>query len=331
MVTSQVDNSLNSKAGVLERPRVVFDGGNRSIQWIDADRRVHCIPSFIKYFDPEWEDVQPDSESVVIEFEDQHFVIGAAAKDMSGIPVFQDDKIAIARHLALVALQPNGAGQKSVRIDELMVALPNSRSTADSQTLKGIEGTYGFMRNGQYITATVRKVVPVDETRAAYQYAMRRDVFLSKLQLNGVLDLGGGTSIARLYSKAGSCIREADVQLPGTFSLASMISARLTRTIGSSPDLTLIMDGIEDGSFKLGTSNYTFNKEFDLCRQAWLDSIKGEIKTRWNSWLNQLGEVLIIGGSAPLAEPLQAQTEGRFKIAENPQTISILGMTEVEV
>lgn len=322
-------SSEQSQNGGLIRPHVVFDGGNRSIQWIDPDGCTHCIPSFIKRLDPTWEDAEPGDKSVVIQVGDKHFVIGQAAKDLGGAAVFAGDKVAIARHLALVALLPN-RGQAAVRIERLLVALPNSRNTDDVAKLKALGGTHEFTRNGQDIVATVRKVVPIDETRAAYQYAMKRDVFRSKRQLNGVLDLGGGTSIARLYGTSGTVMREADVQLPGTFDLARKVAARLTRQLGESPSLTLIMDGIAAGDFMLGTTGHCFRDAFDISRDEWLNSIKAELKTRWNQWLPSLGEVLIIGGSAPLAQPLEVSSKGRFKIAANPQTISIIGMNELE-
>ncbi|MGB3496523.1 MAG: ParM/StbA family protein [Elainellaceae cyanobacterium] len=326
--TKGTKNVQTANTGII-RPLVAFDGGNRSIQWVDSDGRVHCIPSFIKSIDPTWEDVEADPESVVIERDGETFVIGQAAKDLGGVAIFQNDKIECAKDLVLAALQPN-PGQNAVRIERLLMAVPNARDPKTLKALRSIEGTHEFYRNDEGVVATVRRVEAIDETRAAYMYAVKRGVFLSKRQLNGVLDLGGGTSIMRLYSVNGSIMREADLVLPGTFALASAIAARLTKDAGYSPDLTLIMDGIEDGSFQLGTTGIDFSNHFEQCRSTWLDEIKGEVKTRWAKWLPSLGEVLVIGGSAPLAEPLQTSSNGRFKIAENPRTISIVGMSEVE-
>ncbi|MDX2213758.1 MAG: ParM/StbA family protein [Oculatellaceae cyanobacterium bins.114] len=309
----------------LIRPLVAFDGGNRTIQWVDPLSNVHTIPSFIKPIDPTWEDVSPDENSMVIEFEGSTFVVGQVAKDLSGSPVFEKDKVKLARLLVLTALEPM-PGADAVRVERLAIALPNSRNDADVESLKAIEGTHEFTRNGQTIIATVRKVEPVDETVAAYRYATQQGLFLSKRNTNGVLDLGGGTSILRLYSVSGSLMREADLILPGTFDLARRIAARITRDLSASPDLSLIMDGIEAGDFMLGTTGYCFHAAFESAREQWLEDIRGQIKTRWGQWLANLGEVLIIGGSAPIAAPLQEATKGRFKIAPNPQTISIVGM-----
>jgi hypothetical protein len=65
---------------------------------------------------------------------------------------------------------------------------------------------------------------------------------------------------------------------------------------------------------------------FPKCRDAWLEEIRATLRTAWSQYFNEVGEVLIIGGSAPLAKPIEESTKGRFKVAPNPQTISLLGM-----
>jgi hypothetical protein len=86
------------------------------------------------------------------------------------------------------------------------------------------------------------------------------------------------------------------------------------------------MDAIESGSYEIGTSGYSFADVFEAVRTEWIADIRGQIKSRWQQWLPSLGEVLIVGGSAPIAAPLAEATKNRFKIAPNPQTISIVGM-----
>jgi len=324
LVRTSNEHGTNSP---LIRPVIAFDGGNRTIQWVNPIGQVRQIPSYLKTIDPSWEDVEPDENSIVIEFEGETFAVGQIAKDMQGTPTFQGDKIELARRLVLAALEPN-PGSNALRVERLLVALPNSRS-ASTAMLKDIEGTYEYTRNGQEIVATVRKVEPIDETKAAYRFAMQNGLFLSNKQVNGVLDLGGGTSIARLYSVSGSLMREADVILPGTFDLARKIATRIQRDFPTTPDLSLIMDGIEANDYQLGTTGYSFVAAFESARDEWLADIRGQIKTRWGQWLPSLGEVLMIGGSAPLAFPLEEATKGRFKIAPNPQSISIVGMAGV--
>jgi hypothetical protein len=307
------------------RPLIVFDGGNRTLQWIDPWGEIHTIPSFIKVIDPSWEDVEPDDRSIIIESEGETFVVGQLAKEMKGIPVFQDDKVKLASRLVLIALQPN-QNLNTLHVERLLMALPNARNQEDVSYLKAIEGTRTFIRNGQVITANISRIEPIDETKAAYTYAMQQGLYMSKRNPNGVLDLGGGTSILRLYSVSGALMREADLILPGTYDLARRIAARITRDLPISPDLSLIMDGIEAGNYEIGTTGYCFQAAFESARHEWLNEIRGQIRTRWTQWLATLGEVIIIGGSAPLATPLEKATRGRFKIIPNPQSISIRGM-----
>ncbi len=309
----------------LLRPVVCFDGGNRTIQWIDPVGQIRTIPSFIKTIDPTLQDATGDEFSVSVDFEGETFVVGQLAKDLGGTPIFQNEKTKLARKLVLAALEPN-PGNDAVRVERLLIALPNSRNSQDVKALKAIEGTHDFTRNDRPTIATVRHVIPVDETQAAYTVGMQQGLYLSRKNPNGVLDLGGGTSILRLYSVSGTLMREADLILPGTYDLARRIAARITRDLASSPDLSLIMDGIEAGHFQLGTTGYNFSAAFETARAEWIEEIRGQIRTRWGQWLPSLGEVLIIGGSAPLAQPMQEASQGRFKIAPNPQNISIQGM-----
>ena len=212
------------------------------------------------------------------------------------------------------------------------VALPDSRKKDAVAHIREIEGTRDFRRNGIDIVATVRKVVPVDETRPAYRYAIAKGLFNYPKKINGILDLGGGTGIGRLYAPNGTMDRSADVILPGTFQLAAKIAAALTPQLGYSPKLPLIMDGIADGSYELGTTQTNFKPIFQKCRADWINDIRARLKTAWINQLNSLAEVLIIGGSAPLAQPLTEATKGRFKVAHHPQIpqfpqlISLYGM-----
>lgn len=324
-MVSTLKQPLTAPSDPLRRMVLPFDGGNRTIQWINPNGLICQIPSFIKFIDRSWEDVPSVSPaSVVVTFDGETFVLGQAAKDMGGTPVFEQNKTALAKKLIFAAIEPN-PGQTAVRIETVLAALPSARN-ADTDFLKAIAGTHEFTRNEQHIIATIRNVKPVDETAAAYNFAVQHGYFKSSQNLNGILDLGGGTSILRLYSTGGDVMREADQILPGTADLARMIASRITRDMASSPDLSLIMDGIENGSYEIGTTGYSFAPVFQGAVTEWLKAIKGQVKTRWAKWLPSLGEVLIIGGSAPLAQPMEEATDGRFKIAPDAQTISIRGM-----
>ncbi|MEO1762571.1 MAG: hypothetical protein AAFR83_11495 [Cyanobacteria bacterium J06629_18] len=288
------------------------------------------IPSVIKKLEP-WEEAEFDEESVFVEVRDsdgnttERFVIGAEAQSQKGTPAFEVNKVELAKHFIYATLEPSAA-QSTVVIECLRIALPDARNLENVALLKELEGVYEFIRNGKHIVASVRNVEPVDETRPAYRYAKENGLFQSPKSLNGILDLGGGTGIGRLYSPSGSLNRQADVIVPGTYALAEKIDAALLPTTGFSQDLGLIMDAIENGTFTIGTSGIAFADLFEKCRNTWLEDIRGKLRTKWGQYFSEIGEVLIIGGSAPLAAPIQESTNGRFKVAANPQTMSIKGM-----
>jgi hypothetical protein len=278
-----------------------------------------------------WEDAEPCENSVLVELFDKHgqsktrFIVGAEAQALGGKAAFEFDKTELAKYLMFAALEPN-VGQNTLIIECLRVALPDSRHKENVKQLGELANTYEFIRNGERVYCTVRNVQPVDETKPAYRYARANGLFKSPKSINGILDLGGGTAIARLYSPSGSVMRELDVNIPGTFDLARRINAALMPTTGQTQDLSLIMDAIKDKSFAIGTSGISFAHLFEKCRDSWIEDIRAKLRVTWGSKFAEIGEVLIIGGSAPLATPIEESTKGRFRVAPNSQEISIRGM-----
>jgi hypothetical protein len=210
-----------------------------------------------------WEDAEPCENSVLIELFDKHghiesrFIVGAEAQALGGKPAFEFDKIELAKYLMFAVLEPN-INQNTLIIECLRVALPDSRHKENVKQLGELANTYEFTRNGERVYAAARNVQPVDETKPAYRYARANGLFKSPKSINGVLDLGGGTAIARLYSPSGSVMRELDLNVPGTYDLARRINAALMPTTGQTQDLSLIMDAIKDNSFVIGTSGISF-------------------------------------------------------------------------
>ena len=330
MTAILTENVIQAPTPAIKRPIAAGDFGNRTTQWIDHKNIVRTIPSCIKMLE-DWEEAEPDSNSILIEVLDnageikERFIIGEEAQRQKGVSAFTGNKCSMASRLVYAALEPL-AGSNTVIFDRLRVALPDARNTENVTLLQQLATTYFFRRNGETVHASIREVECVDETRPAYKYAIAHALFKSLKQVNGVLDLGGGTGIGRLYSPSGNLVRGADVVTAGTFALAKKIDAALMPTTNQSQDLSLIMNAIADGSYKIGVSGANFAHLFEKCRDAWLEEIRATVRTAWSQYFTEVGEVLIIGGSAPLAQPVEKATKGRFKVAPNPQTISIRGM-----
>lgn len=303
-----------------------IDAGNRFVKWIDRTGNVQSLPSYSHQLE-DWQDTpKPSKNSVTLEFDDQRWVIGQLAKELGGLPTFEGDKSALAKLLVLGAIAPIGNSTLPLVIEKLRIALPDSRYKSDIENLKELETVRTVIRNGVNFTFSVRKMEAVEEGVGAYRYAIAHDLFRFKSRPNGIMDVGGGTSLVKLFSPSGTLMQQSSLILPGTFSLANAIAVALLPRLGQSPDLSLIMDGIADGHYLLGTTGTSFAKEFESARTKWVEGLKTQINTRWKKELSTFGEVLIVGGSAPLLKEIEKKTEGRFKIAPDHKFISVKGM-----
>ncbi|MEO0348828.1 MAG: ParM/StbA family protein [Cyanobacteria bacterium P01_A01_bin.15] len=307
--------------------RFAFDGGNRFLKYFDASGTVQTVQSCIKPL-ADWEDIEPDQHSVVIENQGQRYVVGSVAAEMHGTSTHQGNKAQLAAQLLPVALEP-GHHRNRILIGTLVVATPDVRDTIAVHHLEKLAGTYQFKRNGETITAKINRVEVVEECRAAWKYATNHGGYRWPDAKNAVLDLGGGTALARIFTRSGSPIRTAEVKLPGTYDLAKRIAAALQAKAEYSPDTSLIMDAIATGTYRIGQRLH-FEGIYQQCRRQWLEEVRGALREAWATHMDELGEVLVIGGSAELARDFVESTNGRFKIPNtpNPQHISLYGMLE---
>jgi hypothetical protein len=267
----------------------------------------------------------PSTDTAILERDGRIYAIGQVAKTMKGKAAFDKGKLSMMVDSVFAALEPS-YGQSILRVENLKLAVPDVRNGEAIAQSQKLQGTFEYCRNGQELIATIARVTLIEEATAAYNYGVKNDLYQWLDAINGVIDFGGGTSSGRLYSPDGLMLREASITLPGTNQLAQMIQARLLKETAVSADLSAIMDGLESGSYQVGRNGASFVSHFASCRDLWLDDIRSKAISQWNPYLNDLGEVLLVGGSATLATSLEERTKGRFKVATNPQDITILGM-----
>jgi hypothetical protein len=317
------------------RPRIVFDGGNRFIKWLDPDNKLRCIPSCVKELSQsQWKRLKYDYQSVFLEVDGKRFVIGKLAQELGGEPTFQKDKCELAEILVLVAMKPS-SGFNHLRVEKLCIALPNSLNSDDVAAVRRIANhplTREFVRNGHEISYTVADVEPIDETYPAFLYAQKQGFYQFPEAKNAVWDIGGGTSIARLYTPNGTLIHEAEVILPGTKQLAQQIAAELKEAynLDYSPGLPEIMDAIERQDYLYGIDSLDFWEIYDHSASHWVEAARSEIRSKWDSHTPQLGHVLVVGGSAELARPICEATGDRFFIPDQPQFFNIIAMAHMD-
>jgi hypothetical protein len=321
-----VQSTIRYNTRTAVRDKVFANPGNRYLEFIDVSGVMVRIPNVIRDFDTSYEDAPaPSADTVIIARQGRTYAVGAVAKRMKGRSAFDKGKLALLGDSIFAALEaiPH---QSVLRVEELMIAVPDVRNPDAIAAGKALEGTHEYTRNGQSIIGTVAKVVLIEEATAAYNYALANHLFQWPDSINGVIDFGGGTSSGRLYDQEGLVLRDAALILPGTNALAQAIQARLLKELGASPELSLIMDGIESGTYQLGRNGANFTTHFTVCRDQWLDDIRSRAVSQWTPYKDDIGEVILVGGSANLAQSLEVRTAGRFKIADNPQDVTILGM-----
>jgi hypothetical protein len=313
--------------------QVAVDVGNRVIKYCTANGVVKILPSWHKDLE-EWDTPIPDKNSVVLRYLQgdnsaligQSWAVGVVAQDLGGMPTFESEKALLAPKLVL-AMIDRWPGVRHVTVNYVACSLPNDLQLDKVEAMvEGLTGTHHLIRNGETMSIEIRDVEVQPETLGAYKWALSQKLF-KYARVNGILDLGGKTGIGQLYTKNGTLIRESRVLVEGTYRLAQLVSRHpgLIRQ-DTMPNLSLIMDAIADGSLTYGTTGISFADKFPQYVSQWLSDIRNKLKIGWAQWLPELGEVVVVGGSAPLATALMEQTQGRFKIAEQPQVCSVMGM-----
>ena len=306
----------------MTRPELTVDPGNRFTKWIGC-QRVRAIPSYVKEL-ADWEEGGNDAQSFEIGYSDRRYLVGRLAQLMGGSPAFESGKADLAHLLILPAL----ASDSPQRIERLVIPTPDSRNQQTITKLKELETTIKFSVNGHECLSTIRSVVAVDECRGAYDLALGRGMWRYPNNPNGVLDIGAGTAIPRLFAPGGALLRDADIVLPGTAHLAQRLAAAILPKVGNTADAGMLMDAIATGDFRYGSTDIDFTREFVSVRDAWVSDIRAKLKANWSKYLPSLGELIVIGGSASLLEPMCAASKGRFKVAPRPQFFNLYGLNK---
>jgi hypothetical protein len=316
------------------RTCVPIDNGNRFLKWVDPANEIRMIPSCIKEVTvTQWQRIKPDPQTVLIEVDGKRYIIGKQAQELDGEPVFQRNKCELAEITALSAIEPN-PGLDYVHIAKLAIALPSDTNESDVAALRKLENyplTKQFRRNGKDICYTIALVSPLNETEPAFLYAQQQGMFAFPDNPNAIWDIGGGTSIARIYLPSGTMVQDAEIILPGTKELAQQVAAEMQAVFGLSysPALADIMDAIARGDCLYGTAKLDFSSIYqDVCKK-WVESARAEIRSKWAKYLPNLGEVVVVGGSANLAAPICEASGDRFWIAPQPQSFNIIAMAHI--
>lgn len=306
----------------------VADPGNRYDKWIDRNGQTLACLSVIKpiedYDNFSVEDVHKDS--YLIEIDGDRYLIGRQAQLMGGSPVFNGNKCEKADLLILTGIDTN-YGSDFADIEKLNICLPDSRNETNLKYLQALAVERTFKRNGRVIRYRIRKVNAVDETRGAYIQAHKERIFKYPGRVNGVVTLGGHDGIAYLYQPGSSKPDYGSkVQMPGTIFIAEKITSALSAQAHFSPKPEVIMDAIAENNYTYihNGQEIDFKKHFMRARAAYQEEIKGRLKTKWANYRGNLGQILVIGGTAHLMQDMCANP--LYVIPLDPQFYDLKGL-----
>ena len=221
-----------------------FDLGNRFVKAGYGEKFVK-YPSYQKRR-PISQDLAVDklpADSWIIQMGAVDYLVGTIANQMQALPSYQLNKWELCKQLfygAIGALDLSG----DITIKTLRASTPDTQDANQATRLKGLEGAHRFSINGKETTLTVEKVSLFDEGVPAWLNALSKGLWQFPAANNGILDLGGGTAIARLVTPQGTVVRGSEIVMTGTSELAEMIQSDIRQTRQGN----VILDAIEAGT-----------------------------------------------------------------------------------
>ncbi|WP_373545660.1 ParM/StbA family protein [Chamaesiphon sp.] len=315
--------------------RVYFDGGNRAgkiKEGIDVPVvRRSCI-AWVKGDLPKGTFESPVATFREFGGKSKSCVVGRLAQMRSGQNTFSYDKVDLLKYFLLASLTPRPA----TYIRELCIATPLLLSGDRKQILHNLIGTHEYVCNGIQCLVTIESVKTVDEAVGAYWYAVERGLYQDLSYSNGVLDVGGLNIHAFAFDPDGNKLDISFQNDLGTIALAKKIVKHpyVKQQISTALDISIVMDAIEDRSFMV-RDKANFRQIFGECVDEWINEISASIKDAWLAAPN-LGNFMMVGGSAPLLKSYEIRTGGRFFLPPSnddcfidPQLVALLGMEYV--
>lgn len=335
----ELDSTSQKSNGVL-RYKVGIDAGNRQIKAC-LNGKTLVMPSIISVLRQNTPlPVAQNSAAVTytggdcLPLKGRSWAIGQIAGEWSGQPTFKAEKADLAPQLVLATLAAllGGEGSGVVSVTELMLCLPDNDPEKFREVTLALKGMHQLeLPNGGALTVHIKNIRIALECLDAYKWLLTTDAFIMPTKTTtGIVDVGGGTTIAQLFGASGSPIPDSRIVVAGAMDLAQLIAPTLkgVESKGHSPKIEWILDGIADGTYLYGSTGVSFYQDFQICHEQWYEKVRNDIRTQWRDYLAQVSQVAIVGGGATLLQPLvdSVKTKGRFFIADNAAIATVLGM-----
>ena len=307
-------------------PVISFDLGNRVNAITDGSQVKH----FLSYGDrlsskqdldfsaPEFQ----AGKSFRVDIGALSFKVGEIAGNLLAKPTFGGDKWTKVQEFLFAGLSALGI-EPACHIKELHCSIPDDQDLTQRTPFEKLANqTHSFAVNGVAYTVRIDTVKLAAEGKFAWHRAIKEGLLQYPQYLNGVLDLGGGTAIARLITPNGTIARDYEKVLPGgTSQLAADIAAEVGQPGIEGP----IMDAIARGDRSVHAID--FGAAYDALLPRWVEGIRNELNTAWRPIQGQYAQILIVGGSTPIFAPF-IRDNPRYVIAPNPQFYALEGMQD---
>lgn len=301
--------------------KLAIDAGNRHIKVVADNGLIKQMPSYLAKANFR------DADAISYEGGDrtdlvgERWLVGNAAKHRNGEAIFYSEKADLMPKVVLGILPLLGSG--SVNIASLRLCLPDIYG-ADSKALTAaLKGTHQI--NGD--TFRIGSISVRNEAICSYQFLLNSGIF-KYARPNGILDIGGGNTTGVLITPEGDPIWDSKFTSYGAIELAKMVASHPDlvglESKGLSPRLDLILDAIASADRRYG-SGKDIGGAIDACLPDFLNKVKAQMTTAWEPYLSSIGEIAIIGGSAPLFREWSAKNP-RIKVCLDAQFANAKGM-----
>lgn len=273
----------------------------------------------------------PDSPLLLLEGKQYHF--GHAAREY-GIPVKplvlgDKNEPELFKAAVLSTLQPGEDGEAlTVR---LRVTVPNTyREETEQSIIETLTGKHTYTVNGLNATATVLSVDVLTEGIPAYHYAKGLGLVPDR-GYTLLIDIGGGTFNVLVFSPDGRVVGQPQsTHHGGGIALAQRIANihSIQAKLNSVPDLSIIQDGITDGSNAYGMLDVGWGDMMPAITEEWFKEGVNAMLVMCGQYLPQVKRILFTGGNANLLRPW-IEKGALNEVIPNPTVANVLGLLSV--
>lgn len=264
-------------------------------------------------------------DSPCISFGGKHFLIGTMAQH-TGRKVQEfaaaNSKLENLFLSLLPCLRPAYSGYRWTLSLTLLLPFGTSKSTQDAFRKQLTSKVWDYTWNGIDACVEITDVYFVNEGIGSYNYAISKGQ-INKNELVLVLDIGGGTAIAR-QMMGGSELWSAVFANTGAVQLASRVATAAQTKLGTVANIYEVIDAIANGSLKVRGSS--IESEFKRERKTWFSSLLQQVSYQMRTQgLSPSNRILLTGGSALFLAD-EVKNQDKFIICQDASVANILGV-----